>query len=1082
MYAHRFLPIALTLAAPAVCQSAFTNFETPQTHPIEVITIGTREFVLVCNTPDNSLEIWTASSGPVKIARVPVGLGPGSVRWNASLQRAFVCNFDGDSVSSVSVVPSGGSVTAQLERTTWVGDEPADIAFSPNTPWAMVTLSAQGKVAVIDSTTLAGFQAPLNVDFANSNGQYANIPFPFAVKEPRAIAWLPSDRLFVLNLKGSENVGGTTQPYDVDLLRTDTPFVPSGANYIGQLGTTNHAMAITANGDKMFVVGTKAQNNTLAGATVATAATGFVQSWMSVVDLPTTGNLTVHAEAPTGGIPPALPSINLNRDYATAGLAEISPTLGISQPTDIDLFESAGRIKLIALTGYHSDNVGLLTPASVVGGYTIQRVALSPMPGYSVVGPRGLAFNAAGDLLFVHGRLDNSLRVIKVASGAVSSTPMQDPTPTVIRMGRQFLYSTRFSNTPALQNIGFVSCASCHVDGRTDALAWDLSHTNFIPVPAHLNDGPDGAGGFIIGFPYSSFPNPKGTMITQTLQGLVDWPLNEDFQFLATNAPYHWRGDKPDFTNFNEAFVNLQRMANQPGAGTGEQAKGLTDADMLAYRRFVFTIRHPSNPEEQLNRRPSGTLPTNPNVVPTVAGGFSGAMMGRALFHNFPMVGDGRSCVDCHNLPEGSSNTLVLSVANPLLQAQPLESAAMRNIRSREAQRHSVHQVSSFTVPDPNFPLVLLPQWDTAGTTLIANRGVTHEGLGFLSVDMFLGNFFFNAMPSAPFQTGSAATLGLGQDQIEAMAAFNHQLDTGIAPLVGIPFTADPANPTGNNQALFALETEANEANIGLGVIGRTSSGLQGFWYDPTVNAYRDASLGLGATVTRATLLATFAVAGNLLVAQGTPLGSERRWANPNGVAVAISGPAPTGVQLEPMVPDTFFDGIADLNLNLNHASAGMVGTTRWRINTLQGLLVTAGFVPAARHEPPRRFRVSGQNIRPGAKLFVQVPDGTGPGNFFGILMEMDLFPTGHTTAGGNPIWETETELDQLKTYAMLCGGPLDPAVQSIHFQTMSTSPYVGPLPTPSTANQYRMLVVNEDLTTSSLTPPIVSLQIQTGR
>lgn len=1076
----RSLFAALIAACPALAQGTFTNFETPQTHPIEVVTVGSTEYVLVCNTPDNALEVWTATAAPTRLARVPVGLGPGSVRWHAPTQRAYVCNFDGDSVSIVALSTTATGLSASLVRTSWVGDEPADIAFSPTLPYAMVTLSTQGKIAVVDRNDLVGFRYRVDVDFANSNGQLPNTSFPLAVKEPRAIAWLPSDRMLVLNLKGGEYKPGSPLggPYDVDLVRTDTPFVPTSTNYVGGLGTTNHAFATTANGGTIVVVGTKAMNERLAGAAVATAPTGFVQSWLSVVSAPPTGNMVVHGEAPAGIPGSGLPSRNLNRDYSTSGpLAEVSPLLGIVQPTDVDLLENAGTVTRIALTGYHSDNVAILTPAAVPGGYTIQRVPFTPIAGYTAVGPRGLAYNGSGSLLFVHGRLDNSLRAVDTLALTATAAAMQDPTPNEIRTGRQFLYSVRFAGTPAAAGRGFVSCASCHVDGRTDGLAWDLSHGNFIPVPFHHNDAVNPAGGFPLGFPFASFPNPKGQMVTQTLQGLVNSQLNEAYQYLATNAPYHWRGDKQDFTDFNEAFVNLQRMPNQPGAGTGEQAAGLTATDMVAFRRFVNTIRHPPNPEQRLERRPSGTLPANPNVLPTAANGFAGALMGRALYHNFRMVGDGRSCVDCHSLPDGSSNTLTLAVLTaPPLQPQPLETAALRNLFAREGRAHAQHVVTNLVKTAPNF---YVPEWDQAGTVLVANRGVTHAGQDLLSTNQFLGNLFFNAMPSAPLQGGTS--LPDATTQIEAVVAFVRELDTGIAPTVGFAYTADPANPAGNNSTLAFLEGEVGQANIGLGLLGRSANGIAGFWFDPTVNAYRDATAPLGTTVTRATLLSTYAVAGNLLVAQATPLGGERRWAHPNGTPPATTGPAPSSVALRPMAPNTFYAGITDLNGNLNHASSTFLGTTRWRINTLQSLLIPT-FVPVARHEPPRRFRVAGSDIRPGAKLFLQIPAGTGPGSFEPLLIEFALFPTSFTAPGGAPVWETEAELDPLMTYVFLCGGPLYPAVAQILLQGPSLQPYPNPLPTPALWNQYKVLVVNEDLTASPFTAPSAPLTIQDGR
>ncbi len=89
----------LAIGAPAFSQGRFANFETPQTHPIEIAAVGGQEYVLVCNTPDNSVEIYEAAPPHAFVQRVPVGMGPCTVRWNPGHGRFYTCNFDGDSVS-----------------------------------------------------------------------------------------------------------------------------------------------------------------------------------------------------------------------------------------------------------------------------------------------------------------------------------------------------------------------------------------------------------------------------------------------------------------------------------------------------------------------------------------------------------------------------------------------------------------------------------------------------------------------------------------------------------------------------------------------------------------------------------------------------------------------------------------------------------------------------------------------------------------------------------------------------------------------------------------------------------------------
>src|SRR4030095_5281211 len=54
--AQRAARLCAVLTAPLASSHAkgrFSNFETPQTHPIEIARVNNVDYVLVCNTPDN---------------------------------------------------------------------------------------------------------------------------------------------------------------------------------------------------------------------------------------------------------------------------------------------------------------------------------------------------------------------------------------------------------------------------------------------------------------------------------------------------------------------------------------------------------------------------------------------------------------------------------------------------------------------------------------------------------------------------------------------------------------------------------------------------------------------------------------------------------------------------------------------------------------------------------------------------------------------------------------------------------------------------------------------------------------------
>jgi len=83
--------------------------------------------------------------------------------------------------------------------------------------------------------------------------------------------------------------------------------------------------------------------------------------------------------------------------------------------------------------------------------------------------------NAAAQRLYLLNRISNTISIIDAASDTVmKEIPVgsYDPTPAAIRDGRGFLYDAKLSGN------GNASCATCHVDGDNDLIAWDLGDPN----------------------------------------------------------------------------------------------------------------------------------------------------------------------------------------------------------------------------------------------------------------------------------------------------------------------------------------------------------------------------------------------------------------------------------------------------------------------------------------------------------------------------------------------------------------------------------------------------------------------------
>ncbi|MBK8098795.1 MAG: hypothetical protein IPK26_16910 [Planctomycetes bacterium] len=1028
-------PMALATAATA--QGTFVNYEDPQVKPIAVATLGGQDHVLACNTPDNSIEIYRAEwSLQPAIARVPVGLSPVTVKWHAPSSSFYTCNFLGDSVSRVRldiVSTSPLTIDAVLEQTEYVGNEPADIAFDPAGGTAVVALHAAGQVRRINLADLSGVTPPLPLGtfapahvqprlaaYVNAGANLANILPLWGVKQARRLEILPDNRAYVLNTMGGEI--SARSPYDLGLFA----IMPSGTPFhaLSGVGTTNLGCAVNAAGDRMYVVSQIAQNvgrNGVVAVQLGNLETGFVQTWLQVIDLPVNGPPVLLAEQILGPPPatgkPAV-SIDLNRDYLPTAAVRSPVPVGerLAQVTDVIVVPppSGSSTPRIVLAAFGSDRIAVLRPdPTQASGYARTVVDLAPVAGgYGAVGPRGLAYSATAmepgastpGLVFALNRLDNSIAVVSPWTAALARRALTtDPTPASIRAGRKFLYTAK-----ATSGTQMVSCSSCHVDARTDGLRWRLGDTapGSIIEPRLID---------VAGVASHFAPN-KPEMVTQTLQGLVDCHLEPDLmQFLATNAPYHWRGDKNSFQDFNEAFVNLQGM--QPtGAGAGPE--GISSIEMDTYTAFVNTIHHPPNPE-QLPEREFG----------------SNGLVGRDLFHTLPAL-VGRSCVNCHALPEGSNNMITevfsidasrASVPPGTTQNHPFETAALRNVLARELL---VPATAFQPTPLPTQPVF----WPIVGTSGLLHGGAGSVGAIPTQSSLTLNdNVFHNfALPLA---------------QVSAITEFVRQLDTGSAPLIGFAWTETTV--TGPNVANMDLATgQARAANVGVAAYLRVGALVRGYWYDPTIDQFvQEGGTGL---FSRNRLQAQVAAPGDVLIVQVTPAASERRVASLTGITAPLAGPAPTDILPLGMVPNTAYVGVTSL--------VTTAGAATGKLTTLTAAAQTDGFVPALRHEPPRRFRVAGNNIRHGAKLglaHVIAP---------AVIVWFDLTATDLTMTSGERIWETTDELDALQTMAHLCGGYLAPGVLSV--LSGDLSPAVVASLDPQGWNWYYFTVRNEDQTT----------------
>lgn len=339
--------------------------------------------------------------------------------------------------------------------------------------------------------------------------------------------------------------------------------------------------------------------------------------------------------------------------------------------------------------------------------------------------PSGLAFDAARGLLYVLTRGDRTLRALDVRAGdavvAEAALPY-DPEPRAVTVGREHVFEARPDGG---HGNGSMSCASCHVFGHFDQLAWDLGDPEG-GLGYYYPDVMTGLAGFpgqLVVAPSTPILNPlKGPMVTQSLRGLVDPDGKDDF-------PLHWRGDRRTPHSFGGAFESLLG------------GDGLEPREVQEFATYLRTLRYAPNPAQPFDRVYTGlaaigedTYGMDPDAVPKSYG-----------------IGVETFCIDCHvgDFAGGTDYT----------GSRPTVSAGSFTQLFNTAQLRFVFEKS---------------YRDTSGF------GALHDG----AVDGVRGFMDFH-VPNGGGPTFGNFDL-LDKD---AVAAFVEQWDTGLSPLVGSQVT-----------------------------------------------------------------------------------------------------------------------------------------------------------------------------------------------------------------------------------------------------------------------------------------------------
>lgn len=910
----------------------FVEFESGPVRPVAISPDGNTLFSV--NIPNGTLEVYSLTSGmPVFAYRVPVGLEPVAVAARTNTE-VWVTNQLSDSVSVVSltgiphvvqtllvgdeprdIVFAGNPVRAFI-TTAHRGQQRTDPSIA-NVPGAgdpqMTTPGIpRADVWVFDpanlGTTMGG--TPLTI-------------LSFFTDTPRALAVSPDkNTVYVAGFKtgnqtttilqgricigfqpftpctlpdGTVSPGGNPGPptdsigqpapevglivkynnsdghWEDELSRVwdnsvrfslpDTDVFAVNANTLKQtasfahVGTTLFNMATNPVTGNLYVSNTDAVNNVrFEGPGIYAGHT--VQGHLAEARITVISGSTVSPR-----------HLNKHINYSVlASSPDFDPTAKThSLATPLDIAVTAdGNTMYVAAFG--SSKVGVFSTSSIENDTFNPVTASANYITVSGGGPSGLVLDEPRSQMYAMTRFDNSLKVINLKVGQeVAGFPMPNPEPDSVIEGRPMLYdATRFSGN------GEAACASCHIFGDMDDLAWDLGNPdnpvttspipiNFGPLLNLLIDiGQTGAPAPISGDNNPTEFHPmKGPFTTQTLRGL------------ANSGAMHWRGDRStgffgtdpfnenlSFMNFVVAFQSLVGSEYQPSQG-----------QMQTFANFQLQVVPP------------------PNAVRSLDNSLNASQQNGQAFHNGTRPSDGIvsavlddvtgapssfTCSGCHTLnpAEGQFGTGGNQSFEQLTQIVKIPH--LRNLYAKIGM-FGDPAVNEFTLPDSGF------------------MGDQVRGFGFFGDGATDTLFrFFNAIAFTPTsdsgfpQTNTQQTM---RDVEQYMLAF----DGDLAPIVGQQVTLNSVNAAGAGPRITLMMQRAAVPFVSKVLNGSVTEcdlvaqvvqngKIKGFLYNPATGAFVPADGS--APLTDAALRALAAIPGQEVTYTAATPGSGSRLAS----------------------------------------------------------------------------------------------------------------------------------------------------------------------------------------------------------
>ena len=389
---------------------------------------------LWCVNTDNDTVTAIDTVSRTKSFEMPVGKGPTALVKSVFGAIWVVCRDD----ATIHVLdPNSGAnrYVVSLPR----GSAPHGIIFDMDRRLAYVTLTATGQVARVSAQNGRPLE-PIRVG-----------------PSPRGLAMIPgSDEIYVSRFRsdGSRLDQSTGEVYVASASRlawTATiplAFDPGPDTESTGLGLPNYlsSLAITPDGQELWVPSKK--DNITRGMLRSGEPLTFQNTVRSIVSRVTLGGEVL--------------ADDLDKRFDMDNL---------SLPTAV-AFTPLGDYAFVALQGSNL--------VEIRDAYSGARTAATDMLGRA---PRGLVVTADGATMFVHGFTSRTIDVFDVSGVTAATTFAITPLTSIstvanealepdVLLGKQIFYNAADRR---MSKDGYISCASCHLDGGDDGQTWDFT-------------------------------------------------------------------------------------------------------------------------------------------------------------------------------------------------------------------------------------------------------------------------------------------------------------------------------------------------------------------------------------------------------------------------------------------------------------------------------------------------------------------------------------------------------------------------------------------------------------------------------